>query len=74
MRGHRVPVRGRICMNMSMVDVTGLTEVMAGDEVVLLGRQDRGNITADDIAEKMGSISYEVLCLLGNNNQRKYIE
>ncbi len=72
--GHRVPVRGRVCMNMCMVDVTGLKEVTAGDEVVLLGRQGRENITADDIAKEMGSISYEVLCLLGNNNQREYIE
>ncbi len=72
--GHRVPIRGRICMNMCMVEVSGLDEVRAGDEVVLLGRQGRENITADDIAEGMGSISYEVLCLLGNNNQREYIE
>jgi alanine racemase len=57
-----------------MIDVSGLEDVTAGDEVVLLGRQGLENITADDIAEEMGSISYEVLCLLGNNNQRKYIE
>lgn len=72
--GQRVPVLGRICMNMCMIDVSGLEGVTAGDEVVLLGRQGLENITADDIAEEMGSISYEVLCLLGNNNQRKYIE
>ncbi len=72
--GHPVPVVGRICMNMCMIDVTGLTEVSAGDEVVLLGRQGQQTITADDIAKEMGSISYEVLCLLGNNNQRQYIE
>jgi alanine racemase len=72
--GRRVPVLGRICMNMCMIDVSGLEDVTAGDEVVLLGRQGRESITADDIAEEMGSISYEVLCLLGNNNQRKYIE
>jgi alanine racemase len=72
--GQRVPVLGRVCMNMCMIDVSGLEDVTAGDEVVLLGRQGLENITADDIAEEMGSISYEVLCLLGNNNQRKYIE
>ncbi|MCP4338186.1 MAG: alanine racemase [Desulfobulbaceae bacterium] len=72
--GHRVPVLGRICMNMCMVDVSDLTLVKAGDEVVLLGQQGQDNITADEIAEEMGSISYEVLCLLGNNNQRVYIE
>jgi alanine racemase len=61
-------------MNMCMVDVSDLDGVRAGDGVVLLGRQGLENITADDIAEKMDSISYEVLCLLGNNNQREYIE
>jgi alanine racemase len=57
-----------------MIDVSGIEGVDAGDEVVLLGRQGRENISAEDIAEQMGSISYEVLCLLGNNNQRQYIE
>ncbi len=72
-RGLRVPVRGRVCMNMCMIEVTGIEDVQAGDEVVLLGRQGEEHITADDLAEKMGSISYEVLCLLGNNNNREYI-
>jgi alanine racemase len=72
--GRKVSVVGRVCMNMCMVDVSTLEEVQAGDEVVLLGRQGQKSITADDIAEKIGSISYEVLCLLGNNNQRQYIE
>jgi alanine racemase len=73
-RGHRVPVRGRVCMNMCMVDVTSVENVRVGDEVVLLGRQGSEVLTADDLAEWMTSISYEVLCLLGNNNQREYIE
>jgi alanine racemase len=72
--GRKVSVVGRVCMNMCMVDVSTLEDVQAGDEVVLLGRQGQKSITADDIAEKIGSISYEVLCLLGNNNQRQYIE
>ncbi len=73
-RGRRAPVRGRICMNLCMVDVTDIGEVSAGDKVVFLGRQGKEVITADDIAEKMESISYEVLCLLGNNNERSYRE
>lgn len=72
--GQPVPVVGRVCMNMCMIDVTDLMEVSIGDEVVLLGKQGKQTITADDIAKEMGSISYEVLCLLGNNNQRHYIE
>ena len=71
-RGRRAPVRGRICMNLCMVDVTDIGEVSAGDKVVFLGRQGKEVITADEIAEKMESISYEVLCLLGNNNERSY--
>jgi alanine racemase len=72
--GRRVPVRGRVCMNMCMVDVTGMPGVQAGDEVVLMGRQGDEVISAEDLAAWMTSISYEVLCLLGNNNQREYIE
>jgi alanine racemase len=72
--GCPAPIVGRICMNMCMIDVNDIEGVQPGDEVVLLGRQGSENITADDIAEKMGSISYEVLCLLGNNNQREYTE
>ncbi len=72
--GRRVPVRGRVCMNMCMVDVTGMEDVRAGDEVVLMGRQGNECINAEELAEGMSSISYEVLCLFGNNNQREYIE
>jgi alanine racemase len=72
--GYPASILGRICMNMCMIDVNDIEAVQPGDEVVLLGRQGSENITADDIAKKMGSISYEVLCLLGNNNQREYIE
>ncbi len=72
--GRRVPVLGRVCMNMCMVDVTGIEDVRAGDEVVVMGRQGSEVISAEDLAEGMTSISYEVLCLLGNNNQREYIE
>ena len=68
--GRRAPVRGRVCMNMSMVEISHIPGVRAGDEVVVLGAQGGEKITADDIAGWMGSISYEVLCLLGNNNQR----
>ena len=72
--GRRAPVRGRICMNMCMVDVSGIEGVRVGDEVVLLGRQGGEVINAEDLAAGMASISYEVLCLLGNNNDREYIE
>ncbi len=71
--GKRVPIIGRICMNLCMADVSGVENVQSGDEVVLLGKQGNEQISGDAIAEKMGTISYEVLCMLGNNNQRTYI-
>jgi len=72
--GRRAPIRGRICMNLCMADVTEIPGVEVGDEVVLLGRQKEAEITADEIAGWMGTISYEVLCLFGNNNSRFYID
>jgi alanine racemase len=71
-KGRRAPVRGRICMNMCMVDITGIDGVEPGEEAVLLGVQGQDAITADEIAAWAGTISYEVLCLIGNNNERTY--
>jgi alanine racemase len=60
-------------MNLTLVDVTGLGAVQPGDEVVLLGRQGEEEITADEIAAWMDTISYEVLCLFGNLNDRELV-
>lgn len=70
--GRRFPIRGRICMNLCMADITGLEGVQPGDEVVLLGSQGDEMITADEIGRWANTISYEVLCLFGNNNRREY--
>lgn len=72
-QGKRVPILGRICMNLCMVDITELEGVRAGDEAVLLGEQGSGRITADDIAAWAETISYEVLCMIGSNNQRVFL-
>ncbi|MEA2116400.1 MAG: alanine racemase [Thermodesulfobacteriota bacterium] len=72
--GQRVPAVGRISMNLTMFDVTDLEQVEPGDEVVLLGRQGDEEITADEIATWMDTISYEVLCLFGNLNNRVYVK
>jgi alanine racemase len=71
--GKRAPVCGRVCMNATLVDVTDLPPVRTGDEVVLMGRSDTEQITADDIAGWMETISYEVLCLFGSSNERIYL-
>jgi alanine racemase len=69
-KGRRAPVVGRVCMNLCMVDVSAIPGVEVGEPVVILGSQGAETITADEIAEWMGTISYEVLCLFGNNNER----
>jgi alanine racemase len=61
-RDQRVPVAGRVCMDMTMLDVTEVPGVSAGDEVVLIGSRGNERITADDIAAKTDTIAYEVLC------------
>jgi alanine racemase len=62
--GRPVPVVGRVCMNMTMVDVTDVPEAAVGDEVVLLGRQGDASVTAEELAELSGTINYEFLARL----------
>lgn len=71
-RGRRARILGRICMDMTMVDVTHLPDVRVGDEAVLIGRQGAEEITADEIARLTGTISYEVLCRIGPRVPRSY--
>ncbi len=59
-RGQRAPVRGRVCMDMTMVDVTDVPDVAPNDTVVLLGEQGEERVTAEQLADWMGSINYEV--------------
>ena len=73
LRAKRVPVVGRICMDMTMVDVTDVEEVSLGDEVVLMGKQGGDEITVEEIAEKIGTISYEVLCIVGKRVPRVFM-
>lgn len=58
--GKRAPIVGKICMNMMMVDITGIF-AREDDEAVLLGKCGREEITAEDIAKKIGTINYEVV-------------
>ncbi len=70
--GHRAPVAGRVCMDTIMVDITNIPSVSYESEVVLIGRQGREKITADDIADKTGTIPYEVLTSIGQRVSRIY--
>ncbi|MCP3963071.1 MAG: alanine racemase, partial [bacterium] len=60
-RGRRAPVRGRVCMNLSLVDVTDVPGARLGDEVVLLGRQGDQEVSADHLAALVGTIHYEIV-------------
>jgi len=73
-RGRRSPVLGRVTMDLTMVDVSGIPEVKVGDEVTIIGRDGGEKITAGEIAERVGTLSYEVLCLIGKRAPRVYIQ
>ncbi len=68
-RGSAAPICGRICMDQCMVDVTDIPGVHVGDEAILFGE---GAPSADEIAERAGTIGYEVLCLIGKRVPRAY--
>ncbi|HSP34294.1 MAG TPA: alanine racemase, partial [Thermoanaerobaculia bacterium] len=71
-RGRRVPVVGRVSMDLITVDVTDLSDAAIGDEAVLLGSQENERITAEEIADKIGTISYEVFCSVSARVPRVY--
>jgi alanine racemase len=61
LHGRRAPVRGRICMNMCMVDVTDIPDIRIEDEVVLLGSQGDERVSAEQLAAWCGTIAYEIV-------------
>ena len=70
-RGRRAPIVGSVCMDMIMIDVTGMT-VEPGDEVVFIGRQGDEGITVAEMADRIGTIPYELLCRVGTRIERIY--
>lgn len=71
-KGKRAPVVGRVCMDTIMVDVTEVPHVKENTDVMLIGSQGKEKITAQDIADKIGSIPYEVLTTIGHRVKRIY--
>ncbi|HBE80210.1 MAG TPA: alanine racemase [Firmicutes bacterium] len=71
-RGKRFPIVGTICMDQCMIDL-GDEPVRSGEEVILIGKSGRETITADEIAESLGTINYEVACMLNNRLPRMWI-
>jgi alanine racemase len=74
LHGRVVPVVGRVCMDLTIADVTDIPNVAPGAEAVLIGRQGSNSISADDLAAKIGTISYEILAGIGSRVQRVYKE
>jgi len=71
-RGRRFPVAGTICMDQLMVDV-GQSDIKPGEEAVLIGKQGNQEITVDEIAGILGTINYEVVCMINKRVPRIYI-
>jgi alanine racemase len=73
-RGQRAPLIGRICMNLTIADVSAIGGVRKGDKVYFLGGERAESITPDDMARWADTISYEVLCSIGSRNIREYVD
>ncbi len=71
--GNSYPIAGRVCMDQTMVDLGQQTGVAVGDEVVLIGRSGAEEITTAEIAELMGTIPYEVTCLITRRVARAFV-
>lgn len=72
--GQRVPVVGRVTMDMTMLDVTDVPQVQVGDEVVILGSQDSETISAKELADWAGTSPYEIFCDIDQRVPRIHTE
>jgi alanine racemase len=79
-RGHKAPIVGRVCMDMFMVDATEVESktletqgpIRENEEVTLMGQQGNSTISCDDMADRLGTITYEITCLVGKRVPRLY--
>lgn len=72
--GKKAPIVGRICMDQTLIDVTDIPEAKMGERVILMGECDNLSYTADDMAEDLDTIGYEVICDITKRVQRFYLE
>lgn len=70
--GCRAPVVGNICMDQLLVDISDIEGTKVGDEVVLIGKQNTQEIAADELAGILGTINYEITCMISNRVPRKH--
>ncbi len=73
-RGKRAPVVGRVCMDVTMIDVTGITGVSEKDDAVIMGSQGGESISAAELAKWSDTIPYEVILSIGSRARRIYVE
>jgi alanine racemase len=71
--GKRCSLLGRVTMDLMMIDVSEIVEVKPGDEVVLMGRQDDEEISAGELAERAGTITWEIITRIGSRVRRVYV-
>ncbi|MEW9699964.1 alanine racemase [Paenibacillus sp. SI8] len=72
-RGRRVSIVGRICMDQCLVNVTQVPDVQVSDEVVLVGEQEGERITVEDVARQLGTVNYEFICMISHRVARVYV-
>ena len=72
-RGRRAPIVGLVCMDLTMADVTDIEGVAAGDEVVIIGAQGEEEITVTEVAEKAGTVPYEIFCGISQRVPRLFV-
>ncbi|MDQ0203587.1 alanine racemase [Pectinatus haikarae] len=72
--GQRASVVGNICMDQCMVDISQIQNVKKGDEAVLFGSQGSSAISADELARKLGTINYEIVCMMARRLPRVYVQ
>ncbi len=73
-RGKRANIAGKVCMDMTMLDVTGIKGVENGDEVYLFGGEGANAISIDEFAETVGTIPYEIMCGISQRVPRVYLD
>ena len=71
-RGQKARVLGRVCMDMAMINVSDISGVRRGDEVVLIGRQGKREISVEELAKRAGTINYEIVTRINQDIQKVY--
>jgi alanine racemase len=72
-RGRRCPLLGRVTMDLMMIDASEFEDVDLGEEAVLMGRQGDGEISCEELAERSGTITWEIITRIGSRVRRVYV-